>query len=80
VITLKIPAFLLPNRDAHGHCDLFRDVASSERDMIGLEVVTMGRRASEAAREWFADNRYQDYLYLRLENRSDTLVAQLLER
>ena len=24
----------------------------------------MGRRASEAAREWFADNRYQDYLYL----------------
>ncbi len=32
--------------------------------MIGLQVVTMGRRASEAAREWFADNRYQDYLYL----------------
>ena len=24
----------------------------------------MGARASEAAREWFADNRYQDYLYL----------------
>ena len=24
----------------------------------------MGRRASEAAREWFAENRYQDYLYL----------------
>jgi cobalamin-dependent methionine synthase I len=23
-----------------------------------------GRRASEAAREWFAENRYQDYLYL----------------
>ena len=32
--------------------------------MIGLQVVTMGGRASEAAREWFADNRYQDYLYL----------------
>ena len=24
----------------------------------------MGRRASDVAREWFADNRYQDYLYL----------------
>ena len=35
-----------------------------ERDVIGLQVVTMGRRASEVAREWFAENRYQDYLYL----------------
>jgi 5-methyltetrahydrofolate--homocysteine methyltransferase len=32
--------------------------------MIGLQVVTMGRRASDAAREWFAQDRYQDYLYL----------------
>jgi 5-methyltetrahydrofolate--homocysteine methyltransferase len=24
----------------------------------------MGTRASEVAREWFAENRYQDYLYL----------------
>ena len=24
----------------------------------------MGQRASEVARAWFADNRYQDYLYL----------------
>jgi 5-methyltetrahydrofolate--homocysteine methyltransferase len=24
----------------------------------------MGARASDVAREWFADNRYQDYLYL----------------
>ena len=32
--------------------------------MIGLQVVTMGSRASDVAREWFADNRYQDYLYL----------------
>ena len=34
------------------------------RDVIGLQVVTMGSRASEAAREWFAADRYQDYLYL----------------
>ena len=33
------------------------------RDVIALQVVTMGRRTSAAAREWFAQNRYQDYLY-----------------
>ena len=44
--------------------DFFRDVGAAARDVIGLQVVTTGRRASEAAREWFADNRYQDYLYL----------------
>src|SRR5260370_36283463 len=44
--------------------DFFRDIADGERDVIALQVVTMGRRASEAAREWFAENRYQDYLYL----------------
>ena len=44
--------------------DFFRDVVRNKRDVIALQVVTMGRRASEAAREWFADNRYQDYLYL----------------
>jgi 5-methyltetrahydrofolate--homocysteine methyltransferase len=27
-------------------------------------VVTVGQHASEVARAWFADNRYQDYLYL----------------
>jgi 5-methyltetrahydrofolate--homocysteine methyltransferase len=27
-------------------------------------VVTVGQRASEVAREWFEENRYQDYLYL----------------
>jgi len=26
--------------------------------------VTVGQRASDVAREWFAENRYQDYLYL----------------
>jgi 5-methyltetrahydrofolate--homocysteine methyltransferase len=53
------------NRDG-GLCiaDFFRDADDGERDVIGLQVVTMGGRASEAAREWFAQNRYQDYLYL----------------
>ena len=53
------------NKDG-GLCiaDFFRDVGDAERDVIGLQVVTMGDRASEVAREWFAQNRYQDYLYL----------------
>ena len=32
--------------------------------MIGLQVVTMGSKASDIARDWFESNRYQDYLYL----------------
>ncbi len=44
--------------------DFFRDRSSGERDVIGLQLVTVGQRASDVAREWFAENRYQDYLYL----------------
>jgi len=33
-------------------------------DVVGLQVVTVGQRASEVAREWFAADRYQDYLHL----------------
>ncbi len=51
-------------RDGLCIADFFRDIDNPERDVIGLQVVTMGRRASEAAREWFAADRYQDYLYL----------------
>ena len=36
----------------------------AERDVIGLQVVTVGQKASDTARLWFEDNRYQDYLYL----------------
>jgi 5-methyltetrahydrofolate--homocysteine methyltransferase len=58
-------SFPRQNREG-GLCiaDFFRDVDNGERDVIGLQVVTMGRRASDSAREWFAQNRYQDYLYL----------------
>jgi 5-methyltetrahydrofolate--homocysteine methyltransferase len=44
--------------------DFFKDVDAGVRDVIGLQVVTMGARASSVARDWFAANRYQDYLYL----------------
>jgi 5-methyltetrahydrofolate--homocysteine methyltransferase len=59
--------FSFPRQNKEGGlciADFFRDAADGERDVIGLQVVTIGRRASEAAREWFAANRYQDYLYL----------------
>ena len=68
----EITRFSFPRQNKEGGlciADFFRDVDdpgldADGRDVIGLQVVTMGHRASEAAREWFADNRYQDYLYL----------------
>jgi 5-methyltetrahydrofolate--homocysteine methyltransferase len=53
-----------PKEDGDCIADFFRDVDDAQRDVIGLQVVTMGARVSEIARQWFADNRYQDYLYL----------------
>jgi 5-methyltetrahydrofolate--homocysteine methyltransferase len=37
---------------------------AGEPDVVALQVVTVGQRASEVAREWFAADRYQDYLHL----------------
>ena len=50
----------------HGIClaDFVHDVSAEERDVIGLQVVTVGQNASDTARAWFAENRYKDYLYL----------------
>jgi 5-methyltetrahydrofolate--homocysteine methyltransferase len=65
--TTEVARFALPRQPkADGECiaDFFRDVEDVERDVIGLQVVTVGQHASEVAREWFEDNRYQDYLYL----------------
>ena len=53
-----------PKEDGECIADFFRDVDDAERDVIGLQVVTVGQKASEIARAWFDDNRYQDYLYL----------------
>ncbi|HLY46362.1 MAG TPA: vitamin B12 dependent-methionine synthase activation domain-containing protein, partial [Stellaceae bacterium] len=63
----EVARFQFPRQNKEGGlciADFFRDVGDGERDVIGLQVVTMGRRASDVAREWFAQNRYQDYLYL----------------
>ncbi len=63
----EVARFSLPRQArANGLCiaDFLRDVAEPERDVIGLQVVTVGQRASDVAREWFAANRYNDYVRL----------------
>ncbi len=63
----EVARFTLPRQGKEdGECiaDFFRDVNDPERDVIGLQVVTMGQKASDVAHQWFAENRYQDYLYL----------------
>ncbi len=63
----ELARFAFPRQNKEGGlciADFFRDVNDAERDVIGLQVVTMGDRASTVARDWFAQNRYQDYLYL----------------
>lgn len=44
--------------------DFFRPVSSGTYDVAAFSLVTAGRRVSEVAREWFAADRYQDYLHL----------------
>jgi len=63
----EVGAFMLPRQDKDGGicvADFFRDINSGERDVIGLQVVTAGQKVADVAREWFAGDRYQDYLYL----------------
>jgi len=62
-----VARFAFPRQAGDGGlciADFVRDIDAGERDVIGLQVVTMGREASEVARQWFAENRYKDYLYL----------------
>ena len=65
--TTEICRFALPRQPREdGECiaDFFRDIDDPQRDVIGLQVVTVGQKASDTARQWFEENRYQDYLYL----------------
>ena len=63
----EVARFTLPRqKKENGLCiaDFLRDVSEQERDVLGLQVVTVGQRASEVAREWFAADRYNDYVRL----------------
>jgi 5-methyltetrahydrofolate--homocysteine methyltransferase len=44
--------------------DFFRPADSGKYDVLGLQLVTVGDRASEAAQELMRANRYQEYYYL----------------
>ena len=59
--------FKLPRQDKEGGIcvsDFFRDVDAGERDVLAMQVVTAGQKVADIAREWFNNDRYQDYLYL----------------
>ncbi len=65
----EVARFPLPRQaDGDGKCiaDYVLDASlgPDRRDVIALQVVTMGQHASDTAREWFGEDRYQDYLYL----------------
>ncbi|HZD25797.1 MAG TPA: vitamin B12 dependent-methionine synthase activation domain-containing protein, partial [Alphaproteobacteria bacterium] len=63
----EVARFALPRQArAGGLCiaDFFREIGDGERDVIALQAVTIGQHASEVARQWFDQDRYQDYLYL----------------
>jgi 5-methyltetrahydrofolate--homocysteine methyltransferase len=66
--TQELARFPFPRQSREdGLCiaDFYRPLVNGKpEDMIALQVVTAGRQASETAREWFAQNKYQDYLYL----------------
>ncbi|MCQ8278174.1 methionine synthase [Acetobacteraceae bacterium KSS8] len=55
-----------PREDGACIADFVRDIEDGpeRRDVVGLQVVTVGQKASDVARTWFENNRYQDYLYL----------------
>ncbi|MCP9799509.1 methionine synthase [Synechococcus sp. RedBA-s] len=63
----EIGRFELPRqRGGNRYCiaDFFRDLRDGRpRDVLPMQAVTMGERASAYARELFAADRYSDYLY-----------------
>ncbi|WP_281016397.1 MULTISPECIES: methionine synthase [unclassified Minwuia] len=63
----EVARFSLPRQNREGGlciADFYPEAETGRRDVIGLQLVTMGTRASDVAREWFAQDKYQDYLYL----------------
>ncbi|QDV90725.1 Methionine synthase [Phycisphaerae bacterium RAS2] len=44
--------------------DFWRPIESGETDVVAFHIVTVGRAASEVARQWFEKNLYRDYLHL----------------
>jgi 5-methyltetrahydrofolate--homocysteine methyltransferase len=53
-----------PDKKRYCISDFFRPVSSDKVDVLGMHCVTMGHKASEAAKALYAKNEYQEYLYL----------------
>ncbi|MCL4707555.1 methionine synthase [bacterium] len=62
----EIERFTFP-RQAEGKrqciADFFAPLDSGKRDVIGMMIVTVGRKASEISKRLFESDRYSDYLY-----------------
>jgi 5-methyltetrahydrofolate--homocysteine methyltransferase len=59
--------FNFPRQDGRRRlciADYFRSVESKQYDVLGLQLVTVGDKATELAESLRAANQYQDYLYL----------------
>ncbi|MCH7993819.1 MAG: methionine synthase [Planctomycetes bacterium] len=63
----KIARFEFPRRGKPPYwclSDFFRPVTDDVQDVASFMVVTAGHRVTEVAAEWFAADRYRDYLHL----------------
>jgi len=61
--------------------DFFRSVEHGEMDVAAFCLVTVGKRVTEVAHEWFATDRYRDYLHLHgLGVESAEALAEYLHR
>ncbi len=62
----EVARFAFPRQHGKKHLCItdFFHARDGEPDVVALQVVTVGQQASEVAREWFAADRYQDYLHL----------------
>ena len=62
----EVARFGFPRQSGKKHLCIsdFFHVHRGRADVVALQVVTVGQEASEVAREWFAADRYQDYLHL----------------
>ncbi len=62
----EVARFRFPRQADRKHLCIadFFHARNGTPDVIALQVVTIGQQASDVAREWFAADRYQDYLHL----------------
>lgn len=63
----ELTRFTFPRQPEPPHwclSDFWRPVESGEFDVVSFQIVTVGRKASDVARQWFEQNLFRDYLHL----------------